>query len=228
MRAILIYWVMRPKYMSSSTERIKEKAREYFNNARGSHDWDHTRRVYNLCLRIGKTEKKADMEILKIAALLHDIGRGKQDDSFGDVCHAKKGAQMARKLLDGLGLDREKTRKIIHCIEVHRLRGNSVPKTIEAKVLFDADKLDSIGAVGIGRDFLFAGEIGARLYNKGVDIEKTKAYTKEDTAYREYYLKLRKVKERMLTKEGKRLAAGRHRYMVDFFDRMDKEVRGVI
>jgi uncharacterized protein len=92
--------------------------------------------------------------------------------------------------------------------------------------LFDADKLDSIGAVGIGRAFLFAGEVGARLHNKDSDISKTKPYTREDTAFREYMVKLRWVRDRMFTKEGKRIAAERHKYMVDFFHRLDKETDG--
>ena len=103
---------------------------------------------------------------------------------------------------------------------------SKIPNSKEAKILFDADKLDSIGAIGIGRAFLFAGEIGAKLHNKDVDIDKTKPYTKEDTAYREYMIKLRKVKERMLTDEGKHIAKERHKFMVEFFDRLNKEVDG--
>lgn len=206
---------------------ITSRAQKFFAGAKGSHDWDHTQRVYNLCLRIGKTEK-ADTEILEIAALLHDIGRGHQDECKGAVCHAEKGAELARKLLSEAGMQKEKIDRIIHCIEAHRFRGKKIPETIEAKILFDADKLDSIGAVGIGRDFLFAGEIGAKLHNKNVDIKKTKPYTKEDTAYREYLVKLRKVKDRMLTKVGKRLARGRHKFMVEFFDRMNKEMDGIL
>jgi len=71
--------------------------------------------------------------------------------------------------------------------------------------------------VGIGRAFLFAGEVGAKLHNKGIDLAKTKPYTSEDTAYREYMVKLRRVKSRMLTKEGRRLAVKRHGFMEEFF-----------
>jgi uncharacterized protein len=119
-----------------------------------------------------------------------------------------------------------KIEKIIHCIETNRFRGNKKLKTKEAKVLFDADKLDAIGAIGIGRAFLFAGEIGAKLHDKNVDIKKTKEYTKNDTAYREYLVKLRKIKDRMFTKEGKRIAKERHKFMVNFFNRLNKEVEG--
>jgi uncharacterized protein len=206
---------------------IKKESTKYFLNARGSHDWEHTNRVLNLCMRIGKTEN-ADLEILKYAAVLHDIGREYQDRSNGKYCHAEKGAMLAKELLEKHGMNPEKIKKIVHCIESHRFRGSKTPQSLEAKVLFDADKLDSIGAVGVGRAFLFAGEVGANLHNKDVDIEKTEPYTKEDTAYREFMVKLRTVRNRMLTQEGKRLAEERHQFMVAFFDRLNQEVEGVV
>ena len=204
---------------------IKKEAKRYFENAKGSHDWEHTERVYNLCMHIGK-EEKADIEILKLSAILHDIGREYQDKTNGRVCHAEKGALLARELLGKHAMDKERIDKVIHCIECHRFRGDRIPQSKEAKVLYDADKLDSIGAVGIGRAFLFAGEVGAQLHNIGVDPEKTKPYTKEDTAYREFMVKLKKVKDKMLTEEGKRIAEERHAFMEEFFDRLNKEVKG--
>ncbi len=208
-------------------ESVYTHARKELDASRGSHDWEHTGRVYALSIRIAEREG-ADTRIVGLAALLHDIARKQEDVTGGGICHAAEGARMAVKILEGLGLDGETVRKIAHCIESHRFRGDTEPVTLEAKVLFDADKLDSIGAVGIGRAFLFAGEVGARLHNKGVDIEKTEPYTVEDTAYREYYVKLRHVKDRMLTSEGKRLAGERHDYMVAFFERLDAETDGAL
>lgn len=207
-------------------EKIKNEAKSYFHNARGSHDLDHTERVYNLCLRIGK-EENVDMEIIKLAAILHDIGREEEDRLNGKICHAERGAILARQILEKHNVEENKITKITHCIETHRFRGDRIPQSKEAKVLFDADKLDSIGAVGIGRTFLFAGEVGARLHNKEVDIEKTKPYTVEDTGYREFVVKLSKIKDKMLTSEGKRIAEERHDFMVKFFDRLNEEVDGV-
>jgi len=207
------------------TSLIRKEAKKFFRRARGSHDWDHTERVLQLCLRIGRKEN-ADLEVLKLAAILHDIGRAKEDRSNGKICHSEAGAEIARDILASHGFGEEKTERVLHCIRSHRFRKGTSPLSIEAKVLFDADKLDSIGAVGIGRAFLFAGEVGARLHNKGVDISTTKPYTKEDTAYREYMVKLRLVKDRIFTKEGKRIARERHAFMVDFFDRLDKETDG--
>lgn len=208
-------------------EQITKRAEEFFSDSKGSHDWEHTLRVYNLCLHIGRKEN-ANLKIIKISAILHDIGRGHQDKHNGKICHAEKGAGLARKLLSEFEVDNDKINKIVHCIETHRFRGNKSPISKEAKVLFDADKLDSIGAVGIGRAFLFAGEIGAKLHNKDIDINKTEEYSKEDTAYREYMVKLRKVRERMLTEEGRRIADERHNFMVEFFDRLNKEVEGYL
>jgi len=131
-------------------------------------------------------------------------------------------------VLEKYNLDQEKIEKIIHCVESHRFRGSKIPQSMEAKVLFDADKLDSIRAVGIGRAFLIAGEVGAKLHDKNVDIEKTKPYTEDDTAYREFNVKLRHIKDRMLTREGNRIAEKRHRFIADFFDRLNKEVDGIL
>lgn len=208
-------------------EKIIEEVKKKFNKTRKSHDWEHTKRVYNLCMHIGKKEE-ADLEVLKFAAVLHDIGRKEQDESDGEICHAERGASMARDILNKYNISEIITDKVIHCIETHRFRGEKIPQSKEAKILFDADKLDAIGAIGIGRAFVFAGEIGAKVHNKDVDIEKTKSYTEEDTAYREFTVKLKKIKDRMLTEEGRRMAEERHKYMVDFFDRLNKEVEGEI
>ena len=204
---------------------VKEEAKSFFTNAKGSHDWEHTQRVYNLCVRIGEKEN-ADMEVLKLAALLHDIGREAQDRVNGDICHAERGAALGRELLRKHSIKEEQIDRIVHCIETHRFRNYRAPESIEAKILFDADKLDAIGACGIGRAFLFAGEVGAKLHNKDIDVENTEPYTKEDTAYREFVVKLRKIKDRMLTPQGRRIAAERHKFMAAFFDRLHKEVEG--
>lgn len=204
---------------------IKAFAMNCFSSARGSHDWDHTQRVYNLCMHIGKAEG-ADLEVLEMAAYLHDVGRSHEDASKGGICHAQKGAEIARELLAAYPISDEQRANIIHAIRSHRFRGNHQPETLEAKVLFDADKLDAIGAVGIGRAFLFAGEVGAKLYNPCIQLEDTRPYTEEDTGYREYKLKLSKIKDRMLTEEGRRLAEERHAFMEMFFKRFTQEHEG--
>jgi len=207
--------------------RIRDEAGAFFRSARGSHDWDHTERVLTLCLKIGRKEK-ADLGVLTLAALLHDIGREEEDRSRGRICHARSGAALAKRILERNGCDAAAVAAVIACIRTHRFRRGGAPRTLEARVLFDADKLDSIGAVGVGRAFQFAGEIGARLHDKRIDVRKTKPYTREDTAYREYLVKLGRVRDRMTTREGKRIAAERHRFMAGFFVRLNKETDGVL
>lgn len=204
---------------------IRAFAEECFSDAPGSHNWDHTRRVHLLCRHIGSIEG-ADLEVLEIAAYLHDVGRPSQDRSRGAICHAERGGEMARDVLEKTGLSPEKKANIIHCIESHRFRGNHRPRTKEAKVLFDSDKLDAIGAIGVGRAFLFAGEVGARLHNPELEPRETAPYTEEDTAYREFKLKLQKIKDSLLTAEGRRLALERHAFMESFFERFLEEYAG--
>jgi uncharacterized protein len=204
---------------------VKAFAKGCFDKASGSHDWEHTLRVYRLCEMIG-TAENVDLDVLRVAAYLHDIGRNLQDASNGAVCHAEKGAQMAAPLVAKLPLTKKQKENIIHCIRSHRFRNPHTPGTPEAKVLFDADKLDAIGAVGVARAFLFAGEVGARLHNPNVDAKDAKPYSEDDTGYREFKVKLCKIKDRMLTTQGRKLARERHAFMDEFFNRFLEEYEG--
>lgn len=204
---------------------VQQIARQHFDDAKGSHDWDHTLRVIRLCEHIGPIEH-ADMKVLLIAASLHDIGRAHQDQSNGKICHAEKGAEISKTIIRDLPLTKPQQANIVHAIRTHRFRGGHVPATTEAKVLFDADKLDAIGAVGIARAYLFAGELGARLHNPGDNVQDTKPYSREDTGYREFIVKLSKIKDRILTAEGKRMALKRHAFMKMFFQHFLEEYRG--
>ena len=135
---------------------------------------------------------------------------------------------MAAAILEEVPLSDSAKRNIIHCIRSHRFRENHAPETLEAKVLFDADKLDAIGAVGVARAYQFAGEVGARLHNPDIDVAAAPAYSENDTGYREYLVKLRHIHTRMITAEGRRLATERHTFMVDFFDRFLGEIDGQV
>jgi uncharacterized protein len=204
---------------------VSARAERLFAGAQGSHDWEHSLRVLRLCRLIGPQEG-GDARVLELAAVLHDIGRCRQDAAQGRLCHAALGAELAAELLADLGLAPALTANVIHCIRSHRFRGAATPETVEARILFDADKLDAIGAVGVARAYLFAGEVGAMLHNPSHDIRNTRAYTRDDTGYREFELKLRHIKDRMLTGEGRRLAEARHRFMMGFFERLMAEIDG--
>jgi len=211
---------------------IEKEAKKYFVGASGCHDWTHVERVKNLALNIGKQEK-ADAQILEIVALLHDIGRRDEMKAKGKFCHAERSAEIAEKFLRKLKISEDDIKNIIHCIITHRYRDERIPETIEAKIFFDADKLDSIGAVGIGRDFLFAGNAGSNTMYTGnekkiIDSGKVRDYTfsKEDSALLEYEFKLKNIKNKLLTKGGKKIGRERHKFMVEFFKRFWEEVEG--
>jgi uncharacterized protein len=206
-------------------QKIEKEARKFFEDASGCHDWTHVERVKNLALHIGKKEK-ADLFVLEIASLLHDIGRKEEMKVKGIFCHAQHGGRIAREILKKYKLSKEMADNVIHSIESHRFRKDLKPATLEAKILFDADKLDSIGAVGIGRAFLFAGTTGAKFHDPSIDVTAAKEYSKNDTAYREFLVKLSKIKDKIITNEGKRIAKERHEYMVEFFSRLNREIEG--
>ncbi len=215
------------KTMQHIINAVKGYCRDVFSDSELSHNWDHTERVFNLCMHIGAIEG-ADLQVLSLAAYLHDIGRSHQDRSRGGLCHAEEGARMAREVLDGFSMPPEQKDNVIHCVLTHRYRNQHIPETLEAKVLFDADKLDAIGAVGIARAYLFAGEVGAMLHNPHCNPYDTRPYTRDDTGYREFTVKLRHIKDRMLTSEGRRMAQERHAFMELFFERFLKEHAGEI
>jgi uncharacterized protein len=221
------------KISNEIIKQIETEAKKYFVGASGCHDWTHVERVKNLALKIGKREK-ADLQIIEIAALLHDIGRRDEMKSKGKFCHAERSAEIAEKFLRKFKIKSDDLKNILHCIISHRYRNEYIPETIEAKVLFDADKLDSIGAIGIGRDFLFAGNAGSGNMYTGNEQKIMAAgnarelvFTKEDSAFLEYEFKLKNIKDKMLTKAGKKMALARHKFMVEFFERFWEEVNGV-
>lgn len=214
--------------INSRLEKIRGITQKKFGKASSCHDWDHVNRVYELALIIAAKEK-ADLNIVKAAVLLHDIKRAKEMTQNGKICHAAEGAKEAGKILKKLDFNPEFISAVCHCIVSHRYRSKTQPATIEAKILSDADKLDALGAVGIGRSLLFAGKVGARLHNSDApDIYATSMYGQDDTFYREYMVKLRHLQNRMYTKTGRKIAKERTKYMKNFIDRLEKEIKGQI
>ncbi len=207
--------------------RLREISTRYSLQEGGSHGPDHTERVLQNALAIGAA-MNARLDILAPAALLHDIGRSRESTSKGTFCHADLGAEMAEEILQDLGYSAEDQAAICHCIRSHRFRDEQEPESLEAKILYDADKLDSIGAIGIGRAFLFAGQIGARLHNADQDPNSTAAYSGEDTAYREFLVKMSRVKSQMFTPIGRKIARRRHEFMETFFSQLNLEIYGSV
>ncbi|MEI8133059.1 MAG: HD domain-containing protein, partial [Leptolinea sp.] len=127
-----------------------EQARAFYISEDAVHDFEHVQRVYHNAMKLGKAEG-ADLEILQAAALLHDV-RGAEPGGAGRAEHHVTSALFAEEVLMGKGWPVERIRAVQHAIRAHRYRGKEdQPETIEAKVLFDSDKLDVIGAIGAAR-----------------------------------------------------------------------------
>jgi len=211
-------------------KKIEIKAKKYFKGTSGCHDWSHVERVKNLAIKIGKKEK-ANLFIIEVASILHDIGRKEEFESRGKVCHAERGVELAKEILANFKLKKDDINNILHCILSHRYRNSHIPSTLEAKILSDADKLDAIGAIGIGRAFLFAGGPGSKTLYTGREKKIAKkgfdrSYTKDDSATLEYEIKLKYIKDKILTKTGKKIAQQRHKFMENFFREFWGEVEG--
>lgn len=204
-----------------------DEARALYAAADSVHDFDHIERVLALAERIARVEG-ADVEIVRAATLLHDWGRAEAVTQGRD--HAQAAAERARRWLAGRA-PAAWSEAVVHAIAAHRFRTKPAPETLEAQVLFDADKLDAIGAVGIARAFAYGGANGQRLWAPlvEVDVAQWEAHGDDPIAHtpvHEFVVKLARIQERLYTGEGRRIAAERHRYMADFFRRMDAEVHG--
>ena len=176
-----------------------------------------------LAERLARAEG-ADLEIVRTATLLHDVARGRGDVPSHD--HARAGAEFARRLL--AGQPPEKVEQVAQAIAAHRFRTGPAPQTLEARVLHDADKLDAIGAIGVARAFAFARHTGQRLWAAVPPdyVERTDTW-REHTPVHEFHVKLCKIKDRLFTASARQLAEERHRFMVAFYERLEREVRGL-
>ena len=209
-------------------QRLMAEAQAILTANPACHDWYHTLRVLSNAQHLAQIEQ-ADPVVVECAAILHDIGRPAELADEGRTCHAQRGAEIATELLPRVDFgDPGFVSHVADCVRTHRYRRRDAarPTTLEAKIVFDADKLDCIGAVGIGRAFHFAGRIGARLHNTAEEATGSASYSREDSAYREYLVKLQHIHENMLTPEGRRMAEARHRFMVAFFERLCRETHG--
>ena len=193
----------------------------------GGHDFDHSLRVVANARRLLEHYPQADSAAVLLAALLHDVGRPAEDRSRGQVCHAEVGAELVNSYLSGRpDVPSELREQVVAAIRRHRFRGSARPRDLTEQLLYDADKLDALGAVGLGRAFLFAGKCGARLHNTAAEAQSGAPYGREDTAYREYLVKLRDLPEAMQTEFGRELAQRRRDYMTAFFRQLQAEIDG--
>lgn len=180
-----------------------------------AHGWEHVRRVYRLARRIGE-EERADLLIVSIAALLHDVGRLIHRKG---VPHALLSVEEARAILRAYPLDQEQVEAILHAIEAHSFSQGIEPRTLEARVVRDADRIDSLGAIGILR-WAITGTIKRKAQTQSYHPADPFAewHEPDDKLYLldHFYTKLLKLEEGMYTTTGRALAQQRTEYMRDY------------
>ena len=167
------------------------------------HDEEHIYRVLYNALEIADSEENVDINILITACLLHDIAR---IDELKDktIDHAVYGSEKAYNWLISNGFDESFSKKTAQCIKTHRYRGNNIPESIEAKILFDADKIDAAGFIGIARTLMYKGVIGEPLYVKqnGKILDGTDG---NKSFFNEYTYKLSNVYNKLFTDRAKQM-----------------------
>jgi uncharacterized protein len=196
------------------------------------HGFDHILRVYHMAEKIAVIEG-ADLEIVRAAALLHDAqGSQTEGGEAGRQDHHQASSRFAQQVLEEEGWPADRIAAVQHCIRAHRFRDNSEnPQTLEARILFDADKLDVIGAIGIARTIAFDVVVNQPIYSKPSKhfLETGKKEPGElHSSYHEYLFKLSKIKDRLYTRTGQELAVERDRFMQEFFLRLESEEAGEI
>jgi uncharacterized protein len=190
-----------------------------------AHDKEHIYRVLYMALDIAKYENNVDMDILITSCLLHDIGREEQFKN-SKLCHAKVGSEKAFNYVLNIGFPEEKAAHIKSCILTHRFRSDNHPNSIEAKILFDADKLDVAGTLGIARTLFYIAQVSEPIYSvdkNGTILDGTS--DKNHSFFHEYKYKLEKLYDKFYTNRGTEIAKERQHSAIGFYTSMLKEVQ---
>lgn len=202
----------------------RDFVRKKLEKAESGHDWYHIQRVTKLAKYIGEKEK-ADLYIVELAALLHDIADWKfyQGDS-------SEGPKVARKWLTKLKVDKEIIDHVAEIISEMSFKGARVIshiRSLEGKVVQDADRLDAQGAIGIARAFSYGGYKQRLMYDPKIKPVLHKSATdyinSESTTINHFYEKLLLLKDRLNTKTARTLAKNRHKFMEEFLEEFYKE-----
>jgi len=193
------------------------------------HDWWHVYRVWKNAIHIGSQEN-ADLFVIELAALLHDIADWKFHDGNDEI-----GPQMARKWLEELKVEETVITHICQIIQDISFKGAGVTtnmKTIEGKVVQDADRLDAIGAVGIARTFAYGGSKGREMYNPEIKPEIHASFEQYKNSIsptlNHFYEKLLLLKYLMNTSTARNMAEHRHQIMEDFLAEFYQEWEGKV
>jgi uncharacterized protein len=205
--------------------------KQQLENAESGHDWFHIERVYKNALQIAKSEQ-CNIEIVKLAALLHDIADSKfyPDASGGDE---KIGPKIAREYMQSQNIASNVIDEVVKIIENISFKGDNFERSfnsIELQIVQDADRLDAIGAIGIARTFNYGGFKNRAIYNPEIapKLNMTKEEYKKSEAptINHFYEKLLLLKEKMNTETGKKMAQNRHQFMELFLSQFYAEWDG--
>ena len=203
--------------MSNIIEKALDYVRKTFENDFSGHDYFHTLRVFNMAMRLAR-EEGANLEIVGLSALLHDVDDRKLSP---ETCQNKDNA---RRFLAENGVDNKEISTIVKIIGEIAYAGTDsvVPSTIEGKCVQDADRLDAIGAVGIGRAFAYGGSHNRYMHNPDIapklNMTAEEYHKSNSTTINHFYEKLFNLKDMMSTESAKIIAESRERYMKEFVD----------
>ncbi|MBT3456220.1 HD domain-containing protein [bacterium] len=210
-------------------EKTKEFVKSKLEGEGSGHDWWHCYRVFKLSLTLAEKEG-GDILVIQLAALLHDI----VDWKFAKNQDETIGSQVAYDWVKKQGLTEEIAAHVKDIVLSTSFKGagtTSPMKTIEGKIVQDADRLDAIGAIGIGRTFAFGGAKDREMYNPNIKPEIHNSFQEykksKGTVVNHFYEKLLLLKDRMNTETGKKFAKDRHNFMVLFLNEFLKEWDGL-
>ena len=200
--------------------------------ADASHDYDHIVRVTALAETL-QAHEGGDLPIIWAAVAFHDLGQERERRHGGD--HALIGAAMAADLLSATQFPQHSIAAVQQAIREHRMTGNQLPQTLEGRILYDADKIDCLGAIGIGRLYCITGRYNQKIYSPVPEdvVEPVDPLTVRHLRRRpdyspsiEFQLLFGDLPRRMTTPTGRELAAERYTYMLGFFSRLRQEIEG--
>lgn len=190
-----------------------------------AHDREHVYRVLYNALDIAETEETVDYDVLVCSCLLHDIGRKEQFENPA-LCHAEVGGRKAYRFLVDHQFPEDFAESVRKCIETHRYRKTNPPQSPEAKILFDADKIEATGAVGIARTLIYKGQVSEPLYSLTPDGQVSDGENDtQPSFFQEYKYKLEHVYSHFYTKRGREIALERQAAARAFYRNLLREVR---
>lgn len=191
------------------------------------HDKEHVYRVCNIAVDIARYEKDVDMDILMVSCILHDIGRPAERNN-PSISHAQVGGEKAFDFLCQNGWSEERANAVKACITQHRFRKNNPPLSIEAKILFDADKFDATGLIGIARTLMYKGLLSEPMYTFNEDGTVSDGDGDKDPSFmQEYKFKLEKLYDKFYTQRCKELAIKRKKNAMLFYSGLLDELKDV-